>query len=242
MRQYIVTGMSCAACSSRVEKAVSKVPGVESCSVSLLTNSMGVQGTASDGDIIAAVKAAGYGAEVKESKKTGHPAVSAGENEELLKDRETPVLKKRLLASGVFLVVLLYLSMGHMMWGWPLPSFMADNHVMMGLTQLLLSTIIMVINQKFFINGFRSLIHRAPNMDSLIALGSSAAYGYSTWALFAMTDAQLKGNADAVMGYMHEFYFEAAATILTLITVGKYAMRQPLLWMCLSRKPLFSFW
>lgn len=221
MKQFIVTGMSCAACSTRVEKAVSKVSGVESCSVSLLTNSMGVEGTASDEDIIKAVTDAGYHAEVKGSNTTTNTAASASKNEELLADHETPILKKRLLSSVGFLAVLMYLSMGHMMWGWPLPVFMKDNHVMMGLIQLLLTTIIMVINQKFFISGFKSLLHRAPNMDTLVALGASASYCYSTWALFAMTDAQMKGNAEAVMGYMHEFYFEAAATILTLITVGK---------------------
>ncbi len=220
MKQYVVTGMTCAACASRVEKAVNKVNGVTSCSVSLLTNSMGVEGTASDAEIIKAVQDAGYGASTKGGKK----AVSSGtaaEDEELLKDHETPLLKKRLISSVGFLIVLMYLSMGHMMWGWPLPGFMADNHVMMGLVQLLLTTIIMVINQKFFISGFKSLFHRSPNMDALVALGASAAYVYSTWALFAMTDAQLKGNMDAVVGYMHEFYFESAAMILTLITVGK---------------------
>ena len=216
MRQYDVTGMSCAACSARVEKAVSSVPGVTSCSVSLLTNSMGVEGTASDSDIIRAVTDAGYGASLK-----GGGAVQQGADEEPLKDRETPLMKKRLIASLGFLAVLMYISMGHMMWDWPLPSFMDGNHVMMGLAQLLLAAIVMVINQKFFINGFRGLIRRAPNMDTLVALGSMASFVYSTWALFAMTDAQMKGDSDGVMGYMHEFYFESAAMILTLITVGK---------------------
>ena len=220
MEQYIVTGMSCAACSARVEKAVADVKGVTSCSVSLLTNSMGVEGTASKGDIIRAVEEAGYGASLKGSAdqetKGGYDSL-----QESLKDRETPVLRRRLFSSVVFLLLLMYLSMGHMMWGWPLPSFFEENHVAMGLAQLLLTVIIMVLNQKFFISGFKSLWHRAPNMDTLVALGSSAAFVYSTYALFAMTDAQVKGNADAVMGYMHEFYFESAAMILTLITVGK---------------------
>ena len=220
MEQYIVTGMSCAACSARVEKAVSGVEGVTSCSVSLLTNSMGVEGTASQAAIIQAVEEAGYGA----SPKGGQEQAKEGGFDSLqdsLKDRETPVLRRRLLSSIVFLLLLMYLSMGHMMWGWPLPSFFEGNHVAMGLAQLLLTVIIMVLNQKFFISGFKSLWHRAPNMDTLVALGSSAAFVYSTYALFAMTDAQVKGNADAVMGYMHEFYFESAAMILTLITVGK---------------------
>lgn len=220
MKQYTVTGMSCAACSARVEKAVSKVPGVEACSVSLLTNSMGVEGTASDSAIIAAVTEAGYGASVKGVQDT-EKAASAANDEELLKDRETPVLKKRLWASVGFLIVLMYFSMGHMMWGWPLPSFFENNHVAMGLLQLLLTVIIMVINQKFFISGFRGLLHGAPNMDTLVALGSGASFVYSTYALFAMTDAQVKGDMAGVMSYMHEFYFESAAMILTLITVGK---------------------
>ena len=220
MEQYIVTGMSCAACSARVEKAVSEVEGVTSCSVSLLTNSMGVEGTASSSAIIQAVEEAGYGASPKggqeQSKEGGFDSL-----QDSLKDRETPVLRRRLLSSVIFLLLLMYLSMGHMMWGWPLPSFFEGNHVAMGLAQLLLTVIIMVLNQKFFISGFKSLWHRAPNMDTLVALGSSAAFVYSTYALFAMTDAQVKGDADAVMGYMHEFYFESAAMILTLITVGK---------------------
>ena len=220
MRQYIVTGMSCAACSTRVEKAVSAVPGVTSCSVSLLTNSMGVEGSATSDAIIKAVTDAGYGASEKGSKDRGH-AVSASAEEDMLKDRETPLLKKRLLSSVGFLLVLMYFSMGHMMWGWPLPPFFVDNHVAMGLLQLLLTVIIMVINQKFFISGFKGLIHRAPNMDTLVALGSSAAFVYSTYALFAMTGAQVRGDMDGVMHYMHEFYFESAAMILTLITVGK---------------------
>lgn len=228
MEQYTITGMSCAACSARVEKAVSKVEGVTSCSVSLLTNSMGVEGTASSKDIIAAVEKAGYGASLKGAgSKAGVTGaggqVSGGSvlEEELLADRETPVLKRRLLASVGFLIVLMYFSMGHMMWNWPLPAFFTDNHIAMGLVQMLLTIVIMVINQRFFISGFKSLWHRAPNMDTLVALGSGAAFVYSTYALFAMTDAQVKGNMDGVMGYMHEFYFESAAMILTLISVGK---------------------
>ena len=221
MEQYIVTGMSCAACSARVEKAVSKVPGVTSCSVSLLTNSMGVEGTASEQEIIKAVTDAGYGASKKGegAAKTQSSSVSAGED--MLKDRTTPALKKRLIASLGFLIVLMYFSMGHMMWGWPVPGFMKDNHVMMGLLQMLLTIAVMVINQKFFISGFKGLIHRAPNMDTLVALGSGASFVYSTYALFAMTDAQMHGDMDAVMSYMHDFYFESAAMILALITVGK---------------------
>ena len=217
MKQYEVTGMSCAACSARVEKAVSKVPGVTSCSVSLLTNSMGVEGTATDQEIVNAVVAAGYGAAPKGAKKEQ----AAAEEEEALKDHETPKLLKRLIASVIFLVVLMYFSMGHMMWGWPVPAAMKDNHVAMGLLQMLLTIIIMVINQKFFVSGFTSLLHGAPNMDTLVALGAGASFGYSTYALFAMTGAQVRGDMDAVMGYMHEFYFESAAMILTLITVGK---------------------
>ena len=221
MEQYIVTGMSCAACSSRVEKAVSKVPGVTSCSVSLLTNSMGVEGTATEQEIIKAVKDAGYGASKKgEGAAKAQPAQALA-GEDMLKDRETPVLKRRLIASVGFLIVLMYFSMGHMMWGWPVPGFMKDNHVMMGLLQMLLTITVMVINQKFFISGFKGLIHRAPNMDTLVALGSGASFVYSTYALFAMTDAQMHGDMDAVMSYMHDFYFESAAMILALITVGK---------------------
>lgn len=216
MTQYNVTGMSCAACSARVEKAVSKVPGVTSCSVSLLTNSMGVEGTASDKAIISAVQKAGYGA----SKKGGSKAAESAD-ESALRDTETPKLKKRLFWSVGFLIILMYFSMGHMMWGWPLPSFYNSNHVAMGLTQLLLTVIIMVINQKFFISGFKSLWHRAPNMDTLVALGSTAAFVYSTYALFMMTDAQARGDMQAVNTYMMDFYFESAAMILTLITVGK---------------------
>ena len=219
MEQYNVTGMSCAACSTRVEKAVSKVPGVTSCSVSLLTNSMGIEGTASPESIIKAVEDAGYGASKKGAAQNSTSPNAAAED--ALKDRETPKLKKRLIASVGFLAVLMYISMGHMMWGWPLPNFLKDNHVAMGLIQLLLTVIIMVINQKFFISGFKGLIHRAPNMDTLVALGSGASFLYSTYALFAMTDAQMRGDMTAVMGYMHEFYFESAAMILTLITVGK---------------------
>ena len=217
MEQYHVTGMSCAACSARVEKAVSKVKGVTSCSVSLLTNSMGVEGTASPEAIIQAVQQAGYGA----SKKGADSTPAAGSDSDALADHETPVLRKRLIASVGFLAVLMYLSMGHMMWNWPLPSFFNGNHIAMGLVQMLLTIIIMVINRKFFVSGFQSLLHRSPNMDTLVALGSGAAFVYSTYALFAMTDAQVKGDMDAVMHYMHEFYFESAAMILTLITVGK---------------------
>ncbi len=243
MEQYTVTGMSCAACSARVEKAVSKVPGVESCSVSLLTNSMGVEGSASAEDIVKAVENAGYGAMPKRSSMAGAGTSgvgmsgsagsmgagasgggsvgSLGAGEDMLADRETPVLKKRLFSSLGFLIVLMYFSMGHMMWGWSLPTFFAENHVAMGLFQMLLTIIIMVINQKFFISGFKSLWHRAPNMDTLVALGAGAAFVYSTYALFMMTDAQVKGDMAGVMSYMHEFYFESAAMILTLITVGK---------------------
>ncbi len=220
MEQYTVTGMSCAACSTRVEKAVSKVPGVSSCSVSLLTNSMGVEGNASAQAIISAVEEAGYGASLK-GAAAQNQSHSTTEGEELLKDRETPVLKQRLISSVGFLAVLMYISMGHMMWNWPVPSFIEGNHVAMGLLQLLLTVIVMVINQKFFISGFKSLWHKAPNMDTLVALGSGASFVYSTYALFAMTDAQMKGDMAGVMSYMHEFYFESAAMILTLITVGK---------------------
>ena len=219
MEQYTVTGMSCAACAARVEKAVSGVEGVTSCSVSLLTNSMGVEGTAEQEKILEAVRNAGYRAEPK--KRNDAPSVPSSSAGELLKDKETPLLKKRLIASLGFLIVLMYVSMGHMMWGWPLPPFFDNNHVAMGLLQLLLTVVIMVINQKFFISGYKSLWRRSPNMDTLVALGSTAAFGYSTFALFAMTDAQVKGNAEAVMSYMHEFYFESAAMILTLITLGK---------------------
>ena len=222
MEQYTVTGMSCAACSSRVEKAVSKVPGVTACSVSLLTNSMGVEGTAERADIIRAVEEAGYGAMPKEKAVEGNTAGNPyAAREEELADHETPRMKRRLIWSVGLLAVLMYLSMGHMMWGWPLPDFLAQNHVGMGLIQLLLTGLIMVINQKFFISGFKGLLHRSPNMDTLVALGSGAAFVYSTWALFAMTDAQTKGDMESVMAYMHEFYFESAAMILTLITVGK---------------------
>lgn len=217
MEQFNVTGMSCAACSARVEKAVSKVNGVKSCSVSLLTNSMGVEGTAKAEDIIKAVEDAGYGASLKNDSRKSSKSAEI----DTLKDTETPKIKKRLIASVIFLIVLMYMSMGHMMWNFPLPPFLADNHIAMGLIQLLLTGIIMVINQKFFISGFKGLIHRAPNMDTLVALGSAAAFVYSTYALFAMTNAQLIGDSEAVMGYMHEFYFESAAMILTLITVGK---------------------
>lgn len=238
MDQYTVTGMSCAACSARIEKAVSKVPGVENCSVSLLTNSMGVEGTASPEAIVAAVENAGYSAARKGARGGGGSgvgggtgagasgggtaeAISGGPGEDMLKDRETPILKQRLYYSIGFLIVLMYFSMGHMMWNWPVPAFFKYNHVAMGLLQLILTGIVMVINQKFFISGFKSLWHKAPNMDTLVALGSTAAFVYSTYALFAMTDAQLRGDMAGVMTYMHEFYFESAAMILTLITVGK---------------------
>ena len=216
MKQYTVTGMSCAACSARVEKAVVKVPGVKACAVSLLTNSMGVEGTAEPEAVIAAVKAAGYGAALKGDNGPAQPA-----GEDALEDHETPVLKRRLLVSLGFLLALMYISMGHSMWGWPLPQRLAENHVALGLAQLLLSAIVMVINQKFFINGFRSLWHRSPNMDTLVAMGSAASFCYSVYALFAMTEAQMLGDHGTVMAYMHEFYFESAAMILTLITVGK---------------------
>ena len=221
MEQYTVTGMSCAACSTRVEKAVSKVDGVTSCSVSLLTNSMGVEGTATPEAVIKAVEDAGYGASPKNSAKEHHNSMDVAATEEALRDKETPLLKKRLITSLIFLLILMYFSMGHMMWGWPLPAVLQDNHVAMGLIQMLLTIIIMVINQKFFISGFKSLAHRAPNMDTLVGLGATAAFVYSTYALFAMTDAQVRGDMDGVMSYMHEFYFESAAMILTLITVGK---------------------
>ena len=223
MKQYTVTGMSCAACSARVEKAVSHVAGVESCSVSLLTNSMGVEGDVKDADIIAAVEQAGYGAEVRETASGENQGGKSGSmaGEEMLKDRETPVLKRRLIASVCFLVPLMYLSMGNMMWGWPVPEVLKENHVAMGLIQLLLTGGVMIINQKFFISGFQSLWHRAPNMDTLVALGAGASFGYSVYALFAMTDAQMRMDMDGIMAFMHEFYFESAAMILTLITVGK---------------------
>ncbi len=218
MEHYTVTGMSCAACSARVEKAVSAIPGVTSCSVSLLTNSMGVEGSATPDAVISAVQAAGYGASLKGAAQS---VPSIAEQEDALADHETPVLKRRLIASLGFLIVLMYFSMGHMMWGWPLPSFFDGNHIAMGLIQMLLTIAVMVINQKFFINGFKSLFHGAPNMDTLVALGATASFGYSTYALFAMTGAQVRGDAAAVMSYMHEFYFESAAMILALITVGK---------------------
>ncbi|MCI6021786.1 MAG: heavy metal translocating P-type ATPase [[Bacteroides] pectinophilus] len=221
MKQYTVTGMSCAACSARVEKAVSKVPGVTSCSVSLLTNSMGVDGDVSEQAVISAVEAAGYGAAPKGQGISEGTQNMYSSQEEALADHETPVLKRRLWWSVGFLAVLMYISMGHMMWGWPLPHFFDNNHVAMGLAQMLLTIIIMVINQKFFISGFKSLFHGAPNMDTLVAMGSAAAFVYSTYALFAMTGAQVNGDMAAVMSYMHEFYFESAAMILTLITVGK---------------------
>jgi len=227
MKQYTVTGMSCAACSARVEKAVSKVDGVTSCSVSLLTNSMGVDGSATDAQIVEAVEQAGYGASPKgtatesENGKANNSLEQLKAAQDALVDRETPKLRNRLIASLIFLVVLMYFSMGHMMWGWPLPEFFNGNHVAMGLLQLLLTVAVMVINQKFFISGFKGLIHGAPNMDTLVALGSAASFGYSVYALFAMTAAQVNGDMDAVMSYMHEFYFESAAMILALITVGK---------------------
>ena len=216
MKQYTVNGMTCAACAARVEKAVSKVPGVDSCSVSLLTNSMGVEGEASERAVIAAVTDAGYGAELK----GGKASVSLG-NDDVLADHETPRLKKRLIASVAVLIVLMYFSMGHMMWNWPVPAFFHENHVAMGILQMLLAGIIMVINQKYFISGFKAAIHLSPNMDTLVAMGSSVSYLYSIWALFAMSGAQVAGGSDAAAVYMHEFYFETAAMILTLITVGK---------------------
>ena len=222
MEKYIVTGMSCAACQARVEKAVSKLPGVDSCAVSLLTNTMGVDGSASSSEIIKAVEDAGYGAklqgaDVEISKGSGQPSV----DESMLEDHETPVLQKRLIASLGFLIVLMYISMGHMMWGFPLPGFIDGNHTAMGIVQMLLAGIIMVINQKFFVSGFKSLIHGAPNMDTLVALGSAASFTWSTYVLLAMTGAQLDGNTAQVERYMHDFYFESAAMIVTLITVGK---------------------
>ena len=230
MEQYNVTGMSCAACSARVEKAVNKVEGVTSCSVSLLTNSMGVEGTASAEEIIKAVEEAGYGASVKRTGGKGASGTaeknmaekrSAGFDEDALKDKETPLLKKRLFTSLGFLLLLMYVSMGHMMWGWPVPAFLERNPVATRLVQLILTVIVMVINQKFFISGYKSLLHGAPNMDTLVALGSGAAFVYSTYALFALSDAMAMGNHEQMHAYMHEFYFESAAMILTLITVGK---------------------
>ena len=218
MDKFSVTGMSCAACSAHVEKAVAKVPGVTSVTVSLLTNSMNVEGTAAPSDIIQAVTQAGYGASLQGGEQnTSAPTF----DEEALKDHETPKLRKRLIASVVILIPLMYVSMGHMMWNWPLPSFMAGNHVAMGLYQMLLTILVMIINQKFFVSGFTSLLHKSPNMDTLVALGSGASFAYSTYALFAMTGAQMRMDMEAVMQYMDEFYFESAAMILTLITVGK---------------------
>ena len=228
--QYNVTGMSCAACSARVEKAVSKVEGVTSCSVSLLTNSMGVEGAADAEAIIKAVEEAGYGASLKGAKKSSVPggnsgsaagSGTAGFSEDALADKETPVLKKRLCVSLGFLLLLMYVSMGHIMWGWPVPVFFSRNPVAVGLVQLLLTAIVMVINQKFFINGYKSLFHGAPNMDTLVALGASAAFVYSTYVLFMLSDAVTIGSQELVHEYMHEFYFESAAMILTLITIGK---------------------
>ncbi len=218
MEQYNVTGMSCAACQARVEKAVNAVAGVDSCAVSLLTNSMGVEGSASPEDIIKAVENAGYGASLKKPNKVSS---DSGSYEDSLKDTETPILKKRLISSVILLIPLMYVSMGHMLWDWPLPSFLEGNHVAMGLYQLLIAGLIMVINQKFFISGFKGLIHRSPNMDTLVALGATASYAYSVYALFAMTGAVMAGDTEQVMYYMNQFYFESAATILTLITVGK---------------------
>ncbi|MDE7276383.1 MAG: heavy metal translocating P-type ATPase, partial [Lachnospiraceae bacterium] len=222
MEQYIVTGMSCAACSARVEKAVSKVPGVTACSVSLLTNSMGVEGNVSPEAVIAAVEAAGYGAGQKSAAAENRESSGgSAAYEEMLTDRETPLLLKRMIVSICLLLPLMYFSMGHMMWGWKLPAFFEGNHVAMGLVQLLFTAAIMVVNQKFFISGIKSLLHGAPNMDTLVAMGAGASFVYSVYALFAMTDAMMKGNSQAVMLYMDEFYFESAAMILTLITVGK---------------------
>lgn len=222
MEKYIVTGMSCAACQARVEKAVSKLPGVDNCAVSLLTNTMGVDGSASSAEIIKAVEDAGYGAKLQVAdEEDAQSAIQSGVNESILEDHETPVLKKRLISSLGFLLVLMYVSMGHMMLGFPLPGFMEGNHVAMGIVQMLLSGIIMVINQKFFVSGFKSLIHGAPNMDTLVALGSAASFAWSTYVLLAMTGAQIAGDTAQVEAYMHEFYFESAAMIVTLITVGK---------------------
>ena len=222
MEKYIVTGMSCAACQTRVEKAVSKLPGVDNCAVSLLTNTMGVDGSASSAEIIKAVEDAGYGAKLQVAdEEDAQSAIQSGVNESILEDHETPVLKKRLISSLGFLLVLMYVSMGHMMWGFPLPGFMDGNHVAMGIVQMLLSGIIMVINQKFFVSGFKSFIHGAPNMDTLVALGSGASFAWSSYVLLAMTGAQLAGDTAQVEAYMHEFYFESAAMIVTLITVGK---------------------
>ena len=208
MEKYIVTGMSCAACQARVEKAVSKLPGVDNCAVSLLTNTMGVDGSASSAEIIKAVEDAGYGAKLQEADgEDAQSAIQSGVNESILEDHETPVLKKRLISSLGFLLVLMYVSMGHMMWGFPLPGFMDGNHVAMGIVQMLLSGIIMVINQKFFVSGFKSLIHGAPNMDTLVALGSAASFAWSTYVLLAMTGAQIAGDTAQVEAYMHEFYF-----------------------------------
>ena len=218
MEQYNVTGMSCAACQARVEKAVNAVSGVESCAVSLLTNSMGVEGSASSEEIIKAIEAAGYGASLKNASKA---ADNSGNYDDSLKDTETPILKKRLIASAILLIPLMYVSMGHMLWNWPLPPFLDGNHVAMGLYELLIAGFVMVINQKFFISGFKGLIHRSPNMDTLVALGATASYAYSVYALFAMSGAVMVGDTDRVMYYMDQFYFESAATILTLITVGK---------------------
>ena len=218
MEQYNVTGMSCAACQARVEKAVNAVKGVESCAVSLLTNSMGVEGSASSEEIIKAIEAAGYGASLKNASKA---ADNSGNYDDSLKDTETPILKKRLIASAILLIPLMYVSMGHMLWNWPLPPFLEGNHVAMGLYELLIAGFVMVINQKSFISGFKGLIHRSPNMDTLVALGATASYAYSVYALFAMSGAVMVGDTDRVMYYMDQFYFESAATILTLITVGK---------------------
>ena len=220
MEQYNVTGMSCAACSARVEKAVSKVPGVSAVSVSLLTNSMGVEGTASEAAIVRAVEEAGYGASLKGAAKPS-AAAKLAEDEEALKDRETPALKRRLFASLGFLGALMYLSMGHSMWGWPLPQFFDGNPVAAGLAQMILAAVVMLVNKKFFTSGFKGLMHGAPNMDTLVALGSAASFAYSVAALFLMTGAQARGDAAAAAHYLHEFYFESAAMILTLITVGK---------------------
>ena len=222
MEKYNVTGMSCAACQARVEKAVSAVPGVESCSVSLLTNSMGVEGSADSAAIIKAVEDAGYGASLKDAigaSGSGQDNAAVPNYDEELKDKETPVIKKRLIASVILLIPLLYVSMGHMLWDWPLPGFMDGNHIGMGIYEMILSAAIMVVNQKFFISGFRGLLHRAPNMDTLVALGSAASFIYSVYAVYAMTLAQLDGDKDAVMALMNDFYFESAAMILTLITV-----------------------
>ena len=217
MKKYTISGMSCAACQSRVEKAVNALPNVDSAVVSLLTNSMQVEGSASDSEIIQTVEKAGYGAKTAGGSKKD----TASMEEDQLKDTQTPILRKRLIVSLVLLIPLMYISMGHMMWDWPLPAFLIGNHIAMGLIQMLFTIAILVINQKFFISGIKGVLNKAPNMDTLVAMGAGAAFAYSTYVLFAMTDAQVSGNSDKVMEYMHDFYFESAAMIVTLITLGK---------------------